>query len=203
MDALNDADDAGHVALARIISEEILDQSPDHGPTLILYAGFLLDLGLYEDAARVLDRAEAVVPKKILHLVLAQRGHRLECMGDFSRSEELHLEAHALDPDDATYLIYAGSVAFKRGDIHRAEELARKAASCSEGCIDEALFNLGGYLLAQKRYDEARDCYLRALEIDPDYSIARKRLADVERAIEKLGEQDGAGQPPARSRLEI
>jgi tetratricopeptide (TPR) repeat protein len=189
MDALRDAEHARHVAYTRYLCEAILDRWPNHGPTLIRYAVALIELALYEEAGAVLDRAEAVVPEDRRHLVLAQRGHRLEHMGDFVGSEKQHLAAHDLDPDDATYLIYAGSVAFRRGDIPRAEELGRKAISCSEGCLDEAYFNLGGCLLAQRRYVEARDCYLRSLEIDPEYSIAKKRLADVERVIATQGEQ--------------
>jgi len=57
----------------------------------------------------------------------------------------------------------------------------RRALQCPEGCLDEAYFNLGGYLLRQGNYEEARDCYLKALEIDPEYTLAIKRLADVER----------------------
>ena len=186
---LREAEESGHVAYTRHLCETILEDNPDHGPTLIRYACALIEFALYDEAGAVLDQAEAVIPAERRHLVLAQRGHQLERMGDYSGSEEFHLKAHELDPDDATYLIYAGSVASRRGDIARAETLARKAISCSKGCIDEAYFNLGGCLLAQKRYEEARDCYLRAIEIDPDYSIAKKRLADVERVIKNQGEQ--------------
>lgn len=112
-------------------------------------------------------------------MVVAQRGHLLEARGDFLGAEQLFMQAHQLDPDDATCLIYAGSVAFRRGDIGRAEALARQATECSDGCIDEAWFNLGGYLLSAKRYSEAADCYRRALDIDPNYDIARERLSDV------------------------
>lgn len=189
LDALKEADDAEQTAYSRYLCETILSRCPDHCPTLIRHARFLIELAQYDEAAKALNHAETVVPDERRHLVLAQRGHLLEHMGDFSGSEELHLAAHELDPDDATYLIYAGSVAFRRGDTLRAEELARSALRCSEGCLDEAHLNLGGYLIAQKRYEEARDCYLRALEIDPDYSIAKKRLADVERVIIKRGEQ--------------
>lgn len=45
------------------------------------------------------------------------------------------------------------------------------------------LFLLGGYLLAERRCEEARGCYVRALEIDPEYELAKKRLADVERIL--------------------
>lgn len=200
LDKLRQADEAGHVALTRHLCEQVLADKPDHGPTLIRYAACLADLALYEHAAAALDRADRVVPAEKRQLVLAQRGHLRESQGDFDAAEQFFLAAHKHDADDATYLIYAGSSAFARGDIARAESLARKALACSEGCIDEAYFNLGGYLLAQKRYDEARECYERAIEIDPDYEIAKKRLDDLD-CLQKYkeGEQGVAPQPTTRS----
>ena len=56
------------------------------------------------------------------------------------------------------------------------------------GCIDEAYFNLGGYLLSLKRYSEAKECYQKAIELDPDYDIAYKRLADVNRTLRHINE---------------
>lgn len=187
---LQEADEAGQVAYTRHLCERILAEFPDHGPTLIRYASTLITFALYDKAASVLDHAERVVPRKRRHLVLAQRGHRLARMGDFAGAEKEHLKAHELDPNDAGYLIYAGTAAFRSGHISRAEELARRSVACSEGCLDEAYFNLGGYLLAQRRYIESRDCYLKALEIDPDYSIAQARLADLDRIIQTLGDSN-------------
>ncbi len=37
--------------------------------------------------------------------------------------------------------------------------------------------------MAMRRFEEARACYHRALEIDPDYEIAKERLEDVERIL--------------------
>jgi Tfp pilus assembly protein PilF len=42
--------------------------------------------------------------------------------------------------------------------------------------------NIGICLLMQQRYDEAEQALKRALEIDPDYKLARANLANVERA---------------------
>jgi tetratricopeptide (TPR) repeat protein len=148
----------------------------------------LISLAQYSAAQAALDHAQAIAPKERLHLVIAQRGHLLNAQGDFLGAEKLFMQAHELDPDDATYLIYAGSTAFRRGDISRAEALVRQATRCSDGCIDEAWFNLGGYLLSTKRYCEAADCYRRALEIVPDYDSARARLSDVELILKDSGE---------------
>ncbi|MEO7299776.1 MAG: tetratricopeptide repeat protein [Verrucomicrobiota bacterium] len=100
-------------------------------------------------------------------------------------AEKMFMRAHRLDADEATYLIYAGSAAFRRGDLSKAKKLATKATKCSKGCIDEAFFNLGGYLLSARRYKEAANCYLKALKIDNNYEIAKKRLEDVELILKK------------------
>lgn len=182
------SDEAGRVALTRFLCERILGDDPEHVPTLIRYASCLIDLSLYDQANAIIDRAETLVPEERLHLVLAQRGHLFKAMGNFVGAESQYMSAHDLDSDDATYLIYAGSAAFARGDIGRAEELARAAILCSEGCIDEAYFNLGGYLLAKKQYTEAKSCYIRAIEIDPNYGIAKARLEDLEILLRYQGE---------------
>jgi tetratricopeptide (TPR) repeat protein len=140
----------------------------------------LISLAQYSAARAALDHAQSIVPKERLHLVLAQRGHLKQAEGDFIGAEQIFLKVHELQPDDATYLIYAGSAAFRSGDIHRAEALARRATTCAEGCLEEAWFNLGGYLLSARRYQEAADCYRRAIELDPTYEIAKVRLHDVE-----------------------
>lgn len=183
LSAIADADEKDQVGYTRYLCERFLIDHPDHGPTLIRYACNLVSLAQYDAAEAALERAQSRVSAKHLHLVLAQRGHLMEAKGDFRNAERLFMEAHRLEPSDATYLIYAGAVAFRRGDVDRAQKLASKATDSTVGCVDEAWFNLGGYLLSHKRYYDAADCYRRALEIDPDYQIARKRLEDVELII--------------------
>ena len=191
VDKLKEADEGNLPVFTRHLCEEVLEKWPDHGPTLIRYAGALTDLALYDAAASALDHAESALPKNWKHLVFAQRGHRLANMGDFLAAEQQYLEAHRLDPDDATYLIYAGVVALRGGDVHRSEQLLRQASECSEGALDEAYFNLGGCLVVQRKYIEARDCYRKALEMDPDYILAQKALTDVEAAIKHSGDKLG------------
>jgi len=181
--ALKSADENNQIGYARYLCELYLKDHANHVPILIRYACNLISLAQYPAAHAALEHAQSLVSQQQLHIVLAQRGHLLEAQGHFHAAEEMFMQAHNLDPDDATYLIYAGSVAFRRGDIDRAQKLAGQATDCSHGCIDEAWFNLGGYLVSAKRYHDAADCYRRALEIDPEYEIARDRLKDVELII--------------------
>lgn len=190
LDALKLADDRDQIAYARFLCEIYLADHPDHVTTLIRYACNLIALKQYSMAEKVIDDSQRLVPEERLHHVLAQRGHLLVAKGDFSLAEAAFIRAHELKPDSASHLIYAGDAAFCRGNIERAMELARQAIRCTEGCIEEAYFNLGGYLLSNQQYPEAADCYRKALKIDPDYELAKERLADVELILECQGQTD-------------
>ena len=169
--------------LSRELTERQLEIHPHDYRLLLELAGHELTFCRYQEARDAIDRAEQLCPPKAMKWVLAQRGHLSERLGDFDTSERHHLAAHELDPDNATYLIYAGSAAFKAGNTDRAIELATRATQCPTGSIDEAYLNLGGYLLALRRYAEAQDCYVRALELDPNYGIAQTRLEDISRIL--------------------
>jgi len=169
--------------LSRELTQRQIEVHPDDYRLLLDLVTHELTFCRYQEAQAAIDHAEHVCPPKAMKWVLALRGHLSEGLGDFEAAIRHHLAAHELDPDEATFLIFAGSVAFKAGDTDRAIELATRATQCPKGCIDEAYYNLGGYLLAMRRYSEARDCYDRALEIDPTYAITRTRLEDVLRIL--------------------
>jgi len=183
IERLNEAEQSGHLALVRYLCERILRENPKHGPTLLSYARCLIDLSLYDQGHVILGKLEEVTPERLRHIVLAERGHLLRKTGDNEGAEGKYMEAHALNPDDATYLIYAGAAAMRRGDFTTAELRLNQAITCTEGCIDEAYFNLGGCHLAQRRIHHARECYLKALAIDPVYKAARDRLEDLDLLI--------------------
>lgn len=191
--AIRKADENDQIGYVRHLCTRYLRDHPDHGPTLLIYARNLISLGLYTEALSALEQAEKVVPPERRHLVLAQRGHLLEAQGQLEPAEERFMEAHGLEPDDATYLIYAGCAAARQGDIERALDLYTRACGCKEGCLDEAHFDRGGKLLALKRYEEAAAAYREALRLDPHYEIAKKRLDDVGRILEDQDSTNGAG----------
>lgn len=100
--------------------------------------------------------------------------------GDHENAEAHFLAAHAIDPQEATFLIFAASSTFRYGDLKKATRLVTRATKCPKGCIDEAWFNLGSYLMATRRYLKAKSCYEMALSLDPKYEIAKTRLKDIE-----------------------
>jgi tetratricopeptide (TPR) repeat protein len=183
-DLLDEAEDKRLIALSREICGRLLIDQPNNVYLLAIQANNLIRFCLYEEAAQLIQHAERTTPLGALKWVLSKKGDLRQKMGDFKEAEVIFMEAHTLDPDQAGLLVCAASAAFDSGNIMRAVDLARRATLCANGPVDEAFFNLGGYLLVQKKYEEARDCYKRALEIDPNYAIARTKLEDIEKVLE-------------------
>lgn len=52
-----------------------------------------------------------------------------------------------------------------------------------------AYLNLGLDLRAQNRLAEAKECFVRAIELDPEYGSAREALEEVEKALAHLAER--------------
>ena len=70
--------------------------------------------------------------------------------------------------------------------------LYRRAVQCHKGCVDEAWYNLGLVLRALERYDEALECFGRALAIDPQYKDARLAKRDVAKVLRLRASDDAA-----------
>ncbi len=120
-------------------------------------------------------------------IAYSQMGHVSQAKGDFLKAAVWYRRAIKHRPSDATFHIFLASNMFKRGRLKEAEKCYRRAFKCSEGCLDEAYFNLGGILLGQRKHAEAMECYQEALKIDPKYKIAKERLDDAKLASLVMG----------------
>jgi len=114
---------------------------------------------------------------------LRPNGHLFQAKGELKQAAFWYRKALGRNPKDATWHIFLAINAFKRGLLKQAERYYRRALKCSEGCLEEAYFNLGGILLGRRNYSEAIKCYEEALKIDPKYKIAKERLDDAKLAL--------------------
>jgi len=64
-----------------------------------------------------------------------------------------------------------------RGDLDRAEAQFAHAILTSGGAFYEPYHDLGAALYRQKRFAEARECYLVVLQEDPGNAVARERIS--------------------------
>lgn len=194
------ADEADHFALAIELCRAHLKCFPNDAPILGTFGRTLVTMARYREAEVALNEALRLAPKERRHLIYWQLGHLEEAKSNPRLARSWHRKAARLRPDEASSFIYLGSIAFSEGKLREAERLHRRALNCSEGAHDEAWFNLGGALLAQDRLEEARECYVKAITIDPKYGIAKKRLMDVELAIAERAQDAPKPPHPRKSR---
>jgi len=183
IEEIEEADENREMALCRELCERRLAAYPDDAWVLYLYAGQLIELNSFTEADQVLQKAERLTEPKLLHWVLCRRGALYEKMGNWGGAIDVYLDAHRLKPSEVGPLVFAAVTLHRAGRLEEAIEIAIKATQCSEGAIDEAYFNLGGFYLVQRRYEEARTCYQRVLEIDPTDESSQRWLDDLEKVF--------------------
>lgn len=177
------ADDRGQTAVVVELCKKHLRQFPQYGLAWLYYGMAQIDLARYTEAEKAIRRALTLCPKKALPIAYSRMGHLFQAKGDLKQAALWYRKALDRSPKDATWHIFLASNAFKRGLHKQSEAYYRRALKCSEGCLDEAYFNLGGILLGKRNYVEAIKCYQEALKIDPKYRIAKERLDDAKLAL--------------------
>jgi tetratricopeptide (TPR) repeat protein len=177
------ADQRGQTAVVVELCKKHLRKFPKDGHAWLCYGMAQVALARYSEANKAIRRAITLCPPKALPIAYRQIGHLFEAKGDFKQAALWYRKASKRKPNDATYHIFLASNAFKRGLLKQSAAYYRRALKCSEGCLDEAYFNLGGILLGERNYSEAIKCYQEALKIDPKYKIAKERLDDAKLAL--------------------
>jgi tetratricopeptide (TPR) repeat protein len=165
------------------LATQLVADYPDHGRAWFELALATYPIARYSDALSALRRGLRLCPPGKRHVVYAQFGHLYRQKGEFRRAEVWYRKALAGDPEDATWHIFLGALLAVSGRLKEAEAAHREATRCSEGCIDEAFFNLGLVIRAQGRYKEAQACFQKALKLSPNDKEARLHLNDMEQVL--------------------
>lgn len=187
--AISDATDKDLWGAVVELSKAHLRSYPDDGRVWLELARALYTFSRYEEAEHAFEQALAHCPQRFHGVVFGLRGNMEQRRGNYGEAEKFYLRAIEAAPK-ANYLrIYLGVLTFRRGDLKLAEQHYREAIATEGDEVDEAYANLGNVLVAQERYEEAVECYERAIEIDPNYKFAKLRLRDV-RKILKLRQKN-------------
>lgn len=178
-----DAWAAGEQAIALELCRELLHNFPDHTIGRLLEGIILSDLARYDEAEQVIKEAIQGLSLEALPHGYTHLAHLHNDRGRYDEAEKWYRKAIELDPDNAGLHVFLGAVLARKGDLQQAEASHRRATLCPNGAVDEAYLNLGLVIRAQERYEEARECFTKALEITADYPDAQVAKSDVEKAI--------------------
>jgi tetratricopeptide (TPR) repeat protein len=183
-DALTDAGCEKHPATAVVLARELVRIDPEDGIAWLQLGKALGYLSNYGEAERAFQNALKYCKESTHYLVYVCKGHTCKRRGDYEGAVTSYRVALDLMPHDADMYTFLGSTLQQLGKLAEAEELHRVGTECKEGCIDEAYHFRGLALRCQGRLEEARECFEKATELDPDYSDAKEALTDVRAAID-------------------
>ncbi len=167
------------------LGKEYLKHYPQHLVARILYGIALRHMTRYHEARQALQYVIKGLSGNVHDWPLSEMGRIYASKGELKKAVDWYRKAIEAKPETTHSRIYLGGVLMRQGRLDEAEECHRRAMECSEGDVDEVFFNLGFVLRAQCRYEEARQSFLKALELEPRYKAAVKRLVkDLEQVLE-------------------
>ena len=141
-------------------------------------ARLLRDLGRRDEARRAYEAALPLAPREAL--LRAELGELLRDLGAVEEAIRRQQEAVKLDPAVASYWNSLGMTLGGAGRMAEAEQAFREAWRLDDRSHRHA-YNLGLILLRQGRSTEARPFFEKALALEPRFTPARERLAEIGR----------------------
>jgi len=184
-EAISSALDKGLYGYAVELAKSHLESYPKDGIAWIEIAKAYTQLSRYDEAEAAFDKAYKHAHTMLREMIYVKRAGMYQRQGRPFDAEKCYKKAIAENPTYAGNYVFLGILAFRRGDLALAESIHRQGAACVGECADECYANLGGVLVAQQRYEEAEECFQKAIELDPNYKWAKFRLRDV-KEIRKL-----------------
>jgi tetratricopeptide (TPR) repeat protein len=172
--------DQGLPSSAMVLSLDYISQYSQDVVVLIFLGKALTTLSRYDEAISTFNKLRKLLRKTRWDLMYHFLGDVYKKSGDFNNAECFFKRAIEINSDSSMHYVFLGGLYAEQGRFDKAEYLLEKATSFQEDDLDEAYYNLGVVQKAQERYDEAIESLKKALEIDPDYEIAKRALDDIE-----------------------
>jgi tetratricopeptide (TPR) repeat protein len=131
-------------------------------------------------------------PEEIARAIY-KKAKALYTMKDYRMAAKGMKEAVARDPNKADYFLLLGRAQSQLPDMKRDAEISLSKACELEKWNVEPIVALGMLFQSERLYKRAESYYRKALEIQNDHAVARKKLEEVagpeEKPLEKMGKQ--------------
>lgn len=178
-----EAYDQYQFALARELIEIHITLYPEHVSAWGKYGGILIELKQFDDAKKIIEKTIELVSDSEICWAYALMGDLYKEKGGFEDSIFWYKKAIEYCPEEATFWIYVGLIYMRQGELKEAEINFTQGTRCRDGYTDEAYFNLAMVKMCQARYQEAEVYLKKALEIDPDYEHAHRKIKEIRQCL--------------------
>jgi tetratricopeptide (TPR) repeat protein/SAM-dependent methyltransferase len=173
-DKAQDLHEAGQLADARTLYQQVLAQNPRHAPSLHMLGLMAYQVGQSDIAVELMQQAAQYEPgSAALHsnlgLALAAQDRLKEAIASFRRSL-------GLAPNLAETHNNLGNAQLRQGDVEAAAASFARAVAINPG-LAAAQANLGDAFWARGQLEEAQACHLKVLALQPENADTLKSLA--------------------------
>jgi len=144
----------------------------------------LIDLGRYKQAKKALKKAQKLSHPDAKPQLHYWRSMLFKEQGELAQAEHWIRRALAREPENGSFWVTLGDVLARRGKLKAARKAHEHAVAVGDANVDEAYFNLALLLRAQRRYPEALNQVMLALDIDPNYAQATALKQDLEAVLQ-------------------
>lgn len=176
---------AGHLAPAAGLCQQILQAQPRHGDTLNLLGLIEFRLGHHEQSIAHLKRAITISPDNAFYH--NNLGNILQAMQRYEEAEACFERAIALRPEVADFHYNLGNARYKRKETEAASASFRQALSLKPDHV-QALLNLGHCLRSMGQAEESAQQFRRTTELAPQDPEAWYHLGNLLRDQGQLAE---------------
>jgi tetratricopeptide (TPR) repeat protein len=179
---------AGAIAQADSLCEQLLRQNPQDAELLQLRGAMAYQQGRFADAIRWFEQATIAAPREPFNF--NNLGLSLQAAGRLHDAAAAIRQAIALQPASPVLLSNLANVLNQLEQYAAAEALSR-AALQSDPTLVDAYINLGAALSYQGLSEQSESCFQRAAELAPDNIEVRRNLAHV---AQELGRFEAAAE---------
>lgn len=177
--AVRELEDRGSIARFLVEAQKLVNDFPKRSLAWIELGIALTNVARYDEALRALNKSVRLMKPKYRPIPFALKGDLFKAKGNYRLAEQWYRKAIELDPRNANWWAFLGSVLARQGRLSEAKEVWRKQIKLGTGATDEGHFNLGLIYRAEQKYKLALRHTEKAIALDPKYEEAKELRADL------------------------
>jgi len=165
------------------VAREILHNYPDELSVLIVLGNALTAVDRFDDAIEVIEKAIQVATQDQTYHAFVTMAFACYEKGAFKEAENWYKKAfdqHTPRPVDQ---VFYSECLIKRGEYSEVIELLGKSVDANA----TAHYTLGVAYRAIEKYDDALECFQKAVSLDKDYEVANEAIIDILKMKEFIG----------------
>ncbi len=176
----------GNLDKAMRMVEKVILQKPEHFDAIMLRGDILHKMGRAKDALVAHSLALSIRPADIIAILRIKDDYRAS--GNLAAAYRLLEQVRGRDMHDAAILAEMRDISLMSGEFHRATVLQKEILALADSPVSakaeqvklaEVYCLYGEQLMAEGKFDLARENFLMASKVEPDYISAAMLLCDA------------------------